>query len=143
MAASTRDVVGPHARSVRDAAQMLDVMAGFTVEDPKTLAGLDRIPQGGYGCDLRPEGLNGKRLGTFGARWRSDPLSPGIASQYDRALGQIVPLGATMVEDPFKGTPFASYASRLSALSVLESIIYDFGNYLRRNPSSESRRSWT
>ncbi|HEX4196224.1 MAG TPA: amidase [Caulobacteraceae bacterium] len=135
MAASTRDVVGPHAKSVRDAAWMLDVMAGYTVEDPKTLAGLDRIPQGGYGRDLRPDGLRDKRLGTFGPGWRTEPLSPGIVSQYDRALGQIASLGATMVDDPFKDTPFASYASRLGDLSVLESIIYDFGVYLRRNPS--------
>jgi Asp-tRNA(Asn)/Glu-tRNA(Gln) amidotransferase A subunit family amidase len=134
MAASTRDVIGPHAKSVRDAAWMLDVMAGYTVEDPKTLAGLDQIPHGGYGRDLSPDGLRGKRLGTFGPGWRAEPLSPAIAGQYDLALGQIASLGATMVDDPFEGSPLASHVSWLGELNVLESIIYDFGVYLRRNP---------
>ena len=33
---ANRDVVGPIARCVRDAALCLDVLAGYTAEDPKT-----------------------------------------------------------------------------------------------------------
>ena len=35
LAGSTRDVVGPHARTVKDAALLLDVLAGYTPEDPE------------------------------------------------------------------------------------------------------------
>ena len=43
-----RDVVGPIARTVKDAALCLDVLAGYSAEDPKTLAGVGKKPVGGY-----------------------------------------------------------------------------------------------
>ncbi|MFM7784514.1 MAG: amidase, partial [Gammaproteobacteria bacterium] len=49
---STRDVVGPIARTVRDAAIALDVLAGYTAEDPKTAAAIARVPAGGYAATL-------------------------------------------------------------------------------------------
>ncbi|WP_174243249.1 amidase, partial [Beijerinckia sp. L45] len=52
LAGSTRDVVGPIARCVRDAALTLDVLAGFSPEDPKTVAGIGHKPKGGYAADL-------------------------------------------------------------------------------------------
>src|ERR1700712_1947538 len=45
---SNRDVVGPVARCVRDAALCLDMLAGYSSEDPKTLAGVGKQPIGGY-----------------------------------------------------------------------------------------------
>ena len=45
LAGSTRDVVGPHARTVHDAAVMLDVIAGYTAEDAKTVASIGNIPK--------------------------------------------------------------------------------------------------
>ncbi len=41
-------VVGPIARTVTDAALCLDAVAGFTCEDPKTLASIGHIPPGGF-----------------------------------------------------------------------------------------------
>ena len=46
---ANRDVVGPIARCVRDAALCLDVLAGYTAEDPKTDGG-HRPPTGGRLC---------------------------------------------------------------------------------------------
>ena len=59
---SLRDVVGPIARCVRDAALTLDVLAGFTTEDPKTAAAFGCVPAAGYAASLLPDGLRGKRM---------------------------------------------------------------------------------
>ena len=67
---STRDVVGPIARCVRDAALTLDVLAGYTAADPKTVAGIGKRPEGGYAAKLNPTALKGKRVGLYGAGWR-------------------------------------------------------------------------
>ena len=63
---SLRDVVGPIGRCVRDAALALDALAGFTMADPKTIAGIGRKPPGGYAANLKPDALRGKRIGTYG-----------------------------------------------------------------------------
>ncbi len=134
---SLRDVVGPIARCVRDAALTLDVLAGFTMADPKTVAGVGRKPPGGYAAKLRPDALNGKRIGTYGPGWRNLPLSEEAAKLYARALAEIKAQGAIVVEDPFAGSGFAD----LRAPTVpgteydargLESLPYDLTKYLER-----------
>ena len=72
---ANRDVVGPIARCVRDAALCLDVLAGYTAEDPKTVAGVGHRPKGGYASKLAPDALAGKRIGLYGPGWRDQPLS--------------------------------------------------------------------
>ena len=78
---SLRDVVGPIARCVRDAALTLDALAGFTMADPKTIAGVG----GNRQEDTRRisgRTLRGKRIGTYGAGWRNLPLSDEAAALY-------------------------------------------------------------
>lgn len=77
---SQRDVVGPIARCVRDAALCLDVLAGFTMADPKTTASVGRIPADGYTAGLSGIALNGARLGLYGPGWRDAELSPETAA---------------------------------------------------------------
>ena len=62
LAGSTRDVVGPHARTVVDAALLLDVLAGYTAEDPKTVAAIGNVPDGGYTSKLSNTALNSARV---------------------------------------------------------------------------------
>ena len=102
-----RDVVGPIGQCVRDAALALDALAGFTMADPKTVAGIGRTPPGGYAANLKPDGLRGKRIGTYGPGWRNLPLSEEAAALYRRALGEIEAQVAILVEDPFAGSGFA------------------------------------
>ena len=79
-----RDVVGPIARTVEDAAHGLGVLAGYTMEDPKTLACVDKIPTEGYAANLSKDSLKGKRLGLYGPGWRPNKLSPEAAELYER-----------------------------------------------------------
>ena len=135
--ASQRDVVGPIARCVRDAALVLDVLAGFTMDDPKTVAGLGRIPERGYTSLLSGTALQGRRLGLYGPGWRKQPLTPETAALYARAQQEIAARGATLVADPFAGTGFADLRQPTSEKNEfdtrgLESVAHDLHNYLRR-----------
>jgi Asp-tRNA(Asn)/Glu-tRNA(Gln) amidotransferase A subunit family amidase len=126
-----RDVAGPHARTVHDAAVMLDVMAGYTLEDEKTLASVGNMPVGGYTSLLSDTALEGKRFGLLGTGWRSgitlDPLTQGL---YERAIGEMETQGAVFVDDPFAGTNFS--ALRAAAPNASASNPYYFENWLER-----------
>jgi amidase len=132
-----RDVVGPIARNVTDAALCLDVLAGYSGEDPKTLASVGKIPAKGYAAHLSKEGLKGKRIGLYGPGWREQPLSAETAALYERAQSELIDAGAILIPDPFEGTNFASLREPTSPLPNfdargLESVAYDLGVYLRR-----------
>ena len=86
--AALRDVVGPIARCVRDAALTLDVLAGYSSEDPKTIAGVGHKPKGGYTSLLQEGALRGKRVGLYGPGWRTLPLSEECTALYGRAKGR-------------------------------------------------------
>ena len=134
---SNRDVVGPIARCVRDAALTLDVLAGYTAADPKTVAGIGHRPRGGYTSKLNRQALAGKRIGLYGPGWRDQPLSEDTIALYDRACAEISTQGAELVEDPFAGSGFAGLR-RTTGPDVpfdgrgLESVPYDVQKYLER-----------
>ncbi len=138
LAGSTRDVVGPHARTATDAALLLDVLAGYTVEDPKTVASIGNIPPGGYAAKLSVDALKNSRLGLYGLNWRKQPLSPETKGLYETAVAELSTCGATLVDDPFVGSGFAELAAPGEFDDRgLESIAFDMENYLRRlGPSS-------
>ena len=57
----SRDTVGPITRTVRDAAIVLEAIAGYDSKDPVTAASYRRIPEA-YIAFLQPNGLRGMRL---------------------------------------------------------------------------------
>ena len=105
MDATYRDVVGPLARTVRDAAVAMDVLAGPSPEDLASYAGAGRLPEGGYEQGLSAEALSGRRFGLVGPGWRDSylPLAPATDSLYRIAIQRLEAEGATVVEDPFAG----------------------------------------
>jgi amidase len=102
------DVVGPLARTVRDAAITLDVLAGPTPEDLATYVAVDHIPELGYASGLNEQALAGKRFGLVGAGWRTRflPLAPETDVEYRKAIRVLEGEGAEVVEDPFAETDF-------------------------------------
>jgi Asp-tRNA(Asn)/Glu-tRNA(Gln) amidotransferase A subunit family amidase len=98
------DTVGPIARSVKDAAILLDVIAGFDPDDPVTAYVVGQIPTS-FTTALTREALKGARLGVIRhpMHQATDPTAPdygAIRSVFDRALGEVKGLGA----DPEKRT---------------------------------------
>jgi Asp-tRNA(Asn)/Glu-tRNA(Gln) amidotransferase A subunit family amidase len=144
LAGSTRDVVGPHGRTAMDAAILLDVLAGYTVEDPKTVASIGNIPAGGYAKALRADALRGARLGLYGPGWRDQPLSEEAKALYEAALAELTARGAILVDDPFADTDFAAIARKNVEFDDrgLESIAYDLEHYLRRLGPSAAAHSF-
>src|SRR5262245_54444187 len=63
-ASPSRDTIGPIARTVRDAALVLDAIAGYDPKDPVTAASYGRTPDS-YTAFLQPNGLRGMRLGVI------------------------------------------------------------------------------
>lgn len=110
VAATYLDVVGPLARRVRDAAHILDVIAGPTEEDAATFAAVGHMPERGYAAGLEDATVAGRRFGLVGPGWRDDrlPLDPSTEALYRDAVATLVSLGAEVVEDPFAETGFVS-----------------------------------
>ncbi len=147
LAGSTRDVVGPVARCVRDAALALDVLAGFSAEDPKTVAGIGHKPKQGYAAGLNATALHGKRLGLYGPGWRDRPLSVETTRLYRRAMDELEARGAVLMEDPFLGSGFAEIGKPVAGLDHydargMESVPYDLQKYLERLGPESAVRSF-
>ncbi|MDO9640792.1 MAG: amidase [Pseudotabrizicola sp.] len=142
-----RDMVGPIARTVEDAAICLDAIAGFTTEDPKTLASVGHIPPGGFAANLSRDGLQGKRIGLYGPGWRKNTLSDETSALYERAKKELLAAGAILVEDPFADTDFNTYRQITLGTPFfdgrgLESMPYDMTCYLRRLGPDAALKTW-
>lgn len=145
LAGSTRDVLGPIARSVRDASIALDAMAGETFEDSRTAAARGRVPAQGYAASLAGASLAGKRIGLLGPGWLELPVAREAHELYERAIEVVRRAGATVVDDPFAGTGFASLAKPTGGwkydLRGEESVAWDLEQYLARLGPGAAARS--
>jgi Asp-tRNA(Asn)/Glu-tRNA(Gln) amidotransferase A subunit family amidase len=98
----TIDTVGPMTRTVRDAAVLLGVIAGYDPNDRVTAYAVGRIPTS-FTSGLRREALKGARLGVIRQpmHTRTDPTSAdykAVHAVIDRALNEVKALGADLVE---------------------------------------------
>lgn len=132
LAGTTRDVVGPIATNVRDAALVLDVIAGSSTSDPKTADADAHLPAGGYTAQLSVSALQGKRIGLYGPGWRSVALSTETTVLYEQAIDELEAQGAIVVTDPFAGSGFADLALAGQPYDYrgTESAAYDYTQYL-------------
>jgi amidase len=89
--AETLDHVGPMTRSVRDAAIVLEAIAGHDPDDPTSLdAPVPRM------LDEIGRGVEGVRIGLDRA-YAFDSVDPGLASAIEVAAGELERLGAQVV----------------------------------------------
>jgi amidase len=101
-ATPSQDTLGPITRTVRDAAILLDVIAGYDPNDPVTAYSAGQIPHS-YTEFLRKDGLLGARLGVI--RDPMDPKTDVTSDDYrkvkavmDKAISDLKMLGATVVD---------------------------------------------
>ena len=96
--ATSQDTAGPIARTVADAAAMLNALAGIDPADPATLAAAGRIPKD-YTVFLKKDGLRGARIGV--SRQLFGQMSDEQAASFERVLREMKDAGAEIV-DPVK-----------------------------------------
>lgn len=91
------DVGGPMARSVADAAAVLDAIAGFDPADPATAPARD-LGHGPYTAYLDPGGLAGARLGVLRQLSDREGADPELLALFASALDDLRAAGATVVD---------------------------------------------
>jgi len=101
-ATPSQDTLGPLARTVRDVALLLDVLAGYDPNDPVTAASVGQVPAS-YTEFLVPDGLRGVRLGVIREPLAddTDPNSDDyrqVHATIDRALGDLAACGAELLD---------------------------------------------
>jgi amidase len=110
----TQDTVGPHTRTIADAAAVLGVIAsqGFDGRDPATggvplgqrgLSTRPNIPSN-YTQFLNPDGLKNSKIGV--TRQGIDGVSPKTAAVFDNALAAMSDAGAQLVDLDAAGFTF-------------------------------------
>ncbi len=130
---ATMDTTGPMARSVRDAAMLLTVMAGTDPRDPAS-AEAD-AHKTDYAAGLSTEALKGKRLGVvrdFGGY--TEATSP----VFNAALEVMKAQGAELVEIPEGQFP----DHRFEQLAIMSfDFREDFASYMKDAPETQKVRT--
>jgi amidase len=93
---STQDEAGPIARTVEDAARMLDVMVGYDPADPITAFGHGRTPKT-YTAFLDAAALKGARIGVLTDFFGDQPVHEPVNRVMDAAMAQMTRQGAALV----------------------------------------------
>jgi len=92
----TQDEIGPITRTVADAAQLLQVIAGYDPADPITAASIGNIPD--YLEALNPDALDGARIGLLTDVVGSEERHAEVNAVLDEAIAVMESLGAEVVE---------------------------------------------
>jgi len=92
----TQDEVGPIARTVTDAAVLLDVMAGYDAADPITAFGKGHIPTS-YAQLLSTDALRGARIGVITNLYGTAERHKEVNQVMESVIARMADRGATIV----------------------------------------------
>ena len=91
------DIAGPMARTVADAAAVLQVVAGYDPDDPVTAVMKGKtIPN--YAAALDPNGLKGARVGILRQAFQRAPLDTEVARVFAKAVSDLRAAGAAVID---------------------------------------------
>jgi aspartyl-tRNA(Asn)/glutamyl-tRNA(Gln) amidotransferase subunit A len=130
--ASSLDQVGPIARSVGDAALLLEAIAGHDPCDSTSIP--DPAPS--Y-LDRLDEGVEGLRVGVVEDFLATEGLDPGVRAKVEEGIARLGKLGASLVDVRLPHTSYAVSAYYLIAPSECSSNLsrYDGVRYGLRRPA--------
>ena len=133
------DTIGPIGRTVKDAALMLQAIAGPDPKDNYTLASPfgDHLPDYAAACNLA--GLQGKRIGIpRNVLDAMDPTNEAIRIAFDNAVTVLEDAGATIIDNA-NYTAYTNFTQSMSpSIVVAADFIGDLAAYLTqltRNPN--------
>jgi Asp-tRNA(Asn)/Glu-tRNA(Gln) amidotransferase A subunit family amidase len=118
------DVGGPMARTVEDAARVLEVIAGYDPADPITARCEGKFPEN-YVRFLDPDGLAGARVGVFRYYMEQSFADPAINELMIQAIARMREAGAVIV-DPVEIAGFEELIENIWS----DTFRYDVNNYL-------------
>jgi amidase len=121
-----RDIAGPIARTVEDAARIFNVVAGPDDADPYTQAGIGKKAED-YTAFLDPKALRGARIGVLRELVDTDAADTSVISVFTRAVADLRRLGAEII-DPFV---IPHLAQHLEAGTFCNRFRYDVHEYLK------------
>lgn len=128
----SQDTAGPMARTVEDAALLLDAMAGLDPADKATINIANR--PSGFAAGLNAQALSGMRVGVI----RDDDNDPALLARFDAALTALKAAGAVLVavdKPKLEGIGEAEFAVLLTELKA------DLNAYLATTPPAVTTRT--
>lgn len=115
---SPLDTVGPMTKSVKDAAIILDAIAGYDSSDPYTKPTIGKVPES-YVAELSTTSLKGKKILTFtNARYHGGTATnrpaerAEVAAIQDRAVAELEAQGATVEKIELTDSEISSLSGR-------------------------------
>src|ERR1700739_4446743 len=95
----TQDAAGPLARTVTDAAKMLNVLVGYDPNDPATAWSVGNTnTEEDYTKFLKADGLRGKRIGVLRSFFGTAPVNDEVNRIANQTVTDLKRSGATVVE---------------------------------------------
>jgi len=125
------DTVGPMARTVRDVATLLQVIAGPDERDPISQKSRGHVAKS-YTAGLKPGSLKGKRLGVLRQIVPADNSDPNVVALMNKAIVDLKAAGAEIV-DPFDIPELPGLTNDWKGFSRMRD---DFDAYLAKHPNA-------
>jgi amidase len=113
------DAVGPIARSVRDVALALDLIAGSDADDAVT-ADANKHIEGSFAAGLEEATLKGRRIGVLRQRFVGVTGEREVADEMERVIGEFKAAGATLFDVTIPDYDAKFRAARGSAPGALK-----------------------